>query len=420
MGLLMQLITFMKNQLMISKIKSKISTNLFRNFFKYSFGTLFEKMILMIIFFYVANLFGPEKYGELAYSLSILTLFSVLSVLGLDAYGHKEVSKDRDKVSLVVTNHTIFKIFLFFIVELILYFYTSLFEESSNIKQLIMLYSLVIFFDIFNMEWVARSLEKYEVVVLSKVISSVVFIISIFLLLNQKSSNLEFILIFVFLYKLLTTMIYIIKFKQYISLEKISFKYIKTALLPSITLMASFFMMTVYYHIDKIMLGNFHDKSYVGMYDVAYKIFGIFTILNTLLWNVFSSRISRKTNIKEYKLVMISSGVFLSSLLYLSGDLILESFFESTYLEISIILKIFAFNIFIIFLNSTYVSPLMLWGKEKLFFYLTMLGAILNILLNILLIPSFTMQGAAIATVSSEVIILFTFYFINLYGKNDL
>lgn len=393
---------------MINKLRNKLKTTLLKNFFKYSFATLFEKLILMVVFFYTANLFGPEKYGEIAYTISILTLFSILGVLGLDTYGHREISKNKKKVAEIVSNHIFFKFFLFFLVEIIIYLYTTVFEESLQIKLLIITYSLVIFFDIFNLEWVSRGLEQYEPVVISKIVSSLVLIGSIFVVLNKSSDNIYFIFIFIFLFKLISGFIYLLNFRYLFNYRFISIEYLQKAFLPSITLMASYFMMTIYYHIDKVMLGNFFDKSYVGMYDVAYKIFGIFVILNTLLWAIFSSRISRRINLKEYKVIMLSSGFVLFILMLFSSELIIEYFFNSSYVSILLPLQLLSFNIIFVFLNSTFVSPLMLWNKENIFFYLTIIGALSNIILNYILIPLYDMSGAAVATIASEIIILFT------------
>ena len=51
------------------------------------------------------------------------------------------------------------------------------------------------------------------------------------------------------------------------------------------------------------------------------------------------------------------------------------------------------------------VQILVAFGKEKILFYTTVLGAISNIIMNLILIPAFRQTGAAIASVISEFVV---------------
>ena len=78
-------------------------------YFKNSSWMIFEYIVKIIsVFFvtiYIARYLGPESFGLLTYALAILSIFMVLSRLGMESILVREVSKSKEKTSLILGQH---------------------------------------------------------------------------------------------------------------------------------------------------------------------------------------------------------------------------------------------------------------------------------------------------------------------------
>lgn len=161
---------------------------------------------------------------------------------------------------------------------------------------------------------------------------------------------------------------------------------------------------------DRYMVTGFLGAQANGLYAVAYKIPTILTLLSTIFLEAWQfSAISeavgdRKAHVQFYSEIWSS---FLSVMFLAAGAVIAmsqieigllsdaEYFFAWRYVPVLSVAMVF--SAFASFTGSVYVVA----KKSVLSFWTAMAGAILNIVLNLVLIPKIGVQGAAIATLSS-------------------
>tara|TARA_B100001741_G_C16193493_1_gene432539 strand:- start:27 stop:578 length:552 start_codon:yes stop_codon:yes gene_type:complete len=166
------------------------------------------------------------------------------------------------------------------------------------------------------------------------------------------------------------------------------------------------------------MIGGFIGEYEVGLYNVAVRVSLITSITLTAINSITAPKISETFNsgrIEAFKSVVKESTktIFLSTLpiigvIFLFPDLIL-SLFGKDFLLAKTSLFILAFSQIINSMSGSVAIILNMTGKEKVFRNIIFVALVINILLNLLLIPKFGIEGAAIASASSLI-------FWNLYS----
>jgi O-antigen/teichoic acid export membrane protein len=177
------------------------------------------------------------------------------------------------------------------------------------------------------------------------------------------------------------------------------------------------------------MLGYYKGNSEVGIYNAAYKIFLVFIVPFQLILTAFFPKLSRNkpSKLNNFKSLFYtySLSLFISSLIiffvlfYFSNDII-HIVFGLKYAEAYKPLSILSLNVLVIGINIVFGNPLIAWGQQKKYIIPIGIGAITNIILNIILIPKYSYNGAAIATLFSEVAVFIgiIIYFNIYYSKN--
>jgi len=198
---------------------------------------------------------------------------------------------------------------------------------------------------------------------------------------------------------------------------------------PIITLFASTIAISIYCMLDTLMLGFMRDYTDVGYYNTAMPIVKTLLPVATSLSAVAMPRVSSyiaKGNINEINILMNKSVSVVSFLAFpLAIGIILiapefvPAFFGEDFYGSILPMQIGCLLIVAIGLNNLNgIQVLIGLGKDKLFLYSVLGGAIANFILNFLLIPEFGASGAAFASVYAETQILFVNeYFVRKYTK---
>jgi len=173
---------------------------------------------------------------------------------------------------------------------------------------------------------------------------------------------------------------------------------------------------TIYVRVDSVMLGFLGQIDAVGWYNAAYRVVGITIILSTLIFTSFfpvlsnAFKKSKEQAQRIYNLYqeitvivaipLVMGGIMLASkiILFLCGEN-----YVSSILAFRILIIIAGVN----FIYNPYGMMFVVSGKQKVILFINLIGAVINIILNIILIPCYSLYGAAIATLITYLILLF-------------
>lgn len=373
----------------------------------------------LITFPYVSRVLQVEANGIIAYVTSIVSYFSLVASLGIPTYGIRAAATVRDdkrKLSKVVQELLIINIVLVGLV-LIIYF-IMLFTVPSMLvyRELFYINAIGIILNVLGVNWFFQAIEQYDYITVRSIIFRVLSIALMFIFVHQPSDYIIYGLILV----LSSAGSNILNFKRlfkYITLKKQDKYEFVPHFKPILILFAQSLVISIYTNLDLIMLGSIKDSYEVGLYTAATKLKLILLSVVNSLGNVLLPRMSYyvKRNMKEqFERVMaqaLNFTLFISlplaifftlnaneSLLILAGEQYLGAVLSMQFLTIAVI-PIGITGV----LGIQVLTPL---EKEKYLLISVIVGAVIDLLLNFILILSYGSSGAAFATMIAEFAVL--------------
>lgn len=368
----------------------------------------------LITFPYASRILLPEGIGKVNFSHSITGYFSILAGLGISSYAIRECSKIRDdinKFSKMVKELFLINIFSMLCSFLLLFLTLFFFDSLQPYISLTVICSSSIFFETIGLSWVYSSHEDFKFVTLTTIFFQILSLIYLFLFVKSSSDIIEY-TIFGVIATNFTNFLCFIHSKHYVNWKikcKLEFK---KHFKPIFTLFAMTAAQSVYLILDTTILGLISGDEAVGYYSAATKInkmaLGIITAMSTVLLPRLSYYIEMEKE-KYYSLLQKSLNILLAlsipmamGLFVLSDQLIL--LFCGIHFKESIIpMKILVPLVLEIPLSVFFHQQIFLPNRKDFYSLLTVIsGALINFILNMILIPKWSYYGACISTLIAE------------------
>jgi len=385
---------------------------------------------------YISRVIGAEGIGIVSYSHSIALYFGMFGLLGLNNYGNREIAAIReDKVQI---GKTFWSIYFLQIITTVFMFFCYLFFTIFFVKEnkiIAYLQIIYLFSTVLDINWFFFGLEKFKITVSRNILIKVLSFILIIVFVKDRNDIYIYSLILVI--SMLFSQIVLWPFlKGEISFYRPSLTEIFIHLKPNIILFIPLITISIYKVMDKIMIGLLSNMFQTGIYENSLKIInipmGIITALGVVMLpkmsNLFAAgKIEKSRNYirKSMKFSMfLAFGMFfgLAGIANVLAPIFFGKEFESAgiliyYLSVTII--------FISWANVIRAQYLIPNKREYIYILSVIFGAICNVLINILLIPSIGAKGAVFGTIIAEFIVTACQTFlvrnelpINLYFKD--
>lgn len=369
----------------------------------------------VIIYSYVARLLGTSGTGKVAFANSILQYFTYIATLGIPTYGLRECAKvrdDRRKLSRIVKELLIINAISSCVAYAALTVTVAITPRLYVYKELFLVMSISIPLNTLGMEWVYGALEEYSYITIRSLLFKALSVILAVFLIRASDDYLWYGFISIFTVSA-SNVCNLFNIRKYIDFTETEISGLKKHLRPIFTLFAASIVITIYANFDISMIGFIRSEDEVGIYSAAVKIKGILLSLSTAITNVIIPRISyyiqqgQLENIK--KLARYSFRV--SMVLALPTAIYVFIFAENVlyfvcgpgYAAASSTLRILMLCIIPLILTNLFGNQLLVpLGKEKRYTESVFVGGLIDIALNLLLIPSLGSFGAAVGTLVAE------------------
>lgn len=414
---------------MIEKIKSRFIQN--KHFLEVLKGGIFSfgaKMLTLILGFastwIITNYYGSEILGILTLMNSILGIILIFSIAGLGTsllrFIPEHIQKFSKYSAFLIYKRSLFIVStLSIIIGLLIYYFhdyiaITLFKKPE-VTWLFSLIALLIFIQSMNGMniTVIRALKNIKMLTLTTVIKSLLFftLLAVLTHLQYKKHNPIYIEvaidIIVFFVAFAIVYFTFIKNTNKAEYEKVSTKTILTVSFPMFITGA---LNSIITQTDVIMLGNMLDSSQVGLYAMAMKLGMLssffLTAINTLAAPKFAE-LYHSQKFDDLKIVAQNSSKILfwvtlplTLFFIVFGKYILGLFGEEFILSYSALVFLLIGQ-FVNAISGSVGNFLNMTGYQRLFNYIILFSAILNIILNLILIPKFGISGAAFASMIS-------------------
>jgi len=395
---------------------------LFKNTFWISLSEGISKLLRAFLIIYIARVLGVTEYGKFTFALAFVSLFVALFDFGLSNILTREFSKDkaREKEFPAVLSLKI----LLGLISIILIFLTSFFITSDlEIQKIIWILAFFTFIsqlpEIFYAFLRARQKMEYES---WANIFNVLLVVGVgfFVLFNFPSiKNISYSYLFASLAALIPFLLFF-HFKVLSLRFPFQTDIWKKFLAMSWPLALISIFGLLYSYIDSVMMGSWNLITETGWYNAALKIINVVFLPSAIISLVFYPVISKFVSeskemlqkVWDYQLKIliflgfpiVIGGIMLSSKII---DFIYDSSFEPSVLALKILLIMSG----IAFLCIPFSQILIAFNQQKKVFWAAFAGGIININLNLILIPKFSLYGAAVTSVITYFLI-FIIYFI--------
>ena len=408
----------------------------FKKYFANTGWLFFERILMMVITLfvgvYVARYLGPSRYGLLSYAASFVIVFSAITTLGLDNIVIRDLVKnEKERDELLGTTFMLKlagSILLLGVLAVAVRFTTN--DSFTNLLIFIIALSVIFqSFNVINFFFQSKVLSKYAVY--AQVISGIsVAIIKLFFI-HFKMGLEYFAAVIVAENIILAIGLVTVYTKQKLSIFnwKPKFSLAKRLLGDSWPLILSILCMSVYMKIDMVMIKNMLDAKAVGNYAVAVKLSGIWYFIPMAITSslfpaiINAKKISKKLYYKRlqklYDLMIWLALIIVLPITFLANDII-RLLFGIQYQSAAGVLRIHIWAGISIFLGVVSSQYLMTENYTRVLFFSTFIGMIFNVVFNVILIPKYGINGAAVATVVSYFVATFSITLINKTYENSI
>ncbi|HBV8939116.1 TPA: flippase, partial [Klebsiella pneumoniae] len=407
------------------KIKGKSLGSILksRNEAFYNSLWLLSERVITILFTFTVGIFlarylGPNDFGVYNYLISIITLLSPLTALGLNAVVVRDLvdaqREDHDDTNVILGTSCVLRFFggLFACASLLfvdIYFNIS----QNNTLWLVLLASANIFscFQVVDFWLQSKVNSKYSAILRLSIFitSSLVKLISIIFF----SCGLKTILIIQTFEVLASGVLYVPLYK-YLKGKIFNWSYnknkAKTLMSKSWWLILSGVAEVLYLKIDQIMLGMINGYSTVATYAVAARLSEAWYFFPTIITASFFPLLilAKKESEEKYKhtLLDLSRKLFFCALIIsifitIIAHTAINILYGEAYAESATILIIHIWASLFVFMRAVLSKWLVIENMLPFSLVTHISGAIVNIILNLILIPKMGGIGSAIATVIS-------------------
>ncbi len=400
-------------------------------------GIILSKILGYAYRIIVARYYGPEVYGLLALSLTILGWFTLFSLLGFDSGVLRFLSlystkKEENKASYIVKFSLNLLLITGIAAGILLFFLSDIIAEkifsNPQLSIFLKLFSLAIpltsiktvFFPLM------RVYEKYywnlfASRILDPLAKVIILAALIFLGINSISVPMSF-LIATLIISLFAYLFCRISFKQFFKIKPRKNKRLVREMFsyswPLVFFTISIFL---FHQEDSFMIGILKNVEDVGFYNAAVPISLLLmtsvSLFSFMFFPIITQQYAKgnKENVRQLSqqtgkwVYMLSLPLFI--LLIIFPGVFIKILFGKEYLIASNALRFLSIGA--MFANLSDVSKMLLSmkGKSKLILKDILFVLTLNTLLNLILIPLYGITGAAIATMISFIILGLIFAF---------
>ena len=377
----------------------------------------------LITFPYVSRILLPVGTGKVSFATSLISYFSMFAQLGIPTYGIRACAKVRDnreKLTRTAQELLIINLMMNIISYIALFIALAFVPRLQEDKPLYVIVSFTIILTSIGMEWLYKALEQYTYITVRSVIFKFIALVSMFLLIHKQSDYIIYGGITI-LAASASNVFNLINAHKYIDLKPVGNYNFKRHFKPVGTFFAMACATTVYTNLDNVMLGFMTTDADVGYYNAAVKIkkilVSVVTSLGTVLLPRASyyvengmvdefKRITRKalsfvfllaTPLMVYFIFFAEEGIY-----FLSG-----SAYSKSVLPMQLIMPTL---LFIGITNILGIQILVPLGKEKVVLYSEICGAVIDVVLNAILIPQYASAGAAVGTLVAELAVFIVQY----------
>ena len=392
-------------------MSNSVNKNAAYNTIKTVFGIIYP----LITFPYISRVLMPENVGKINFGSSVVSYFMLIASLGVTTYAIRECSKvrdNRDKLQSTASQILSINILSTLIAYLALAVTLVVARPLDSYKELICIQSATIIFTTLGADWINSAIEDFKFIAMRTVGMQIVSLVLMFIFVHNPEDYIIFALISVIASS--GANIINIVYRRKFCKTRLTFQIDwKKHLPPILTLFSLILAQTIYCNSDMTMLGLMKGDYEVGLYSTYVRIYNLvnqvvasvaFVVMPQLAISFAKDDFKRVNELLRYALnfivvlglpCLVGMNIICSSIIGTLGG--------NEYLGASTSLHILSLSLACSFIGGWIGNMMMLpSGRDAVCLRSGDISAVLNVVLNIFLIPIYGLNGAAFTTFLAE------------------
>lgn len=383
-----------------------------KNFLYNVIYQIFVFIIPIITTPYISRVLGVNNVGIYSYTYSIVYYFMLLSMLGINNYGSREIAKCKNQEETNTKFKSIYLLQLILNILCMLIYIMFVSFVKYEYKQIMIIQIIFLLSVAFDINWFFFGKEKFKITIKRNIIIKLLSLIFIFLFVKNEDDLWIYTLIMST--STLISQIYLWFFlKNEVQNVKIRLNDILSHLKQCLILFIPVISYSIYRVLDKTMIGAIANAAELGNYESAEKIINIPVSFITALGTVMLPHMSNKNldEIKDSIYETFELTYFIITPMVIGLLLVSQNFsniffgngFEKTGIIIKILCITILFSSTSNVIRNNYLIPL---KKDNIYVFSTIIGAVVNIICNTIFIRLYGAYGACIGTVLAEFLLM--------------
>lgn len=377
---------------------------------------------------YISRIFGAEGIGSYAVSYSIAHYFCLFGLLGLNNYGTRTIAycrDDNEKCREAFWNLNYMR-FITMGIACILYAFFVVFVVETQKKILYLAQSGVLLASMTDISWYFAGMEEFKKTAIRGIIVKFIGMILVFLFVKSSDDIWLYTAIIAGSMLIGQIVMWGIVINRMRMLSP-SFCLIKRYMRESFRFWVPAVAINMYASLDKVMLGYLVGDAEAGIYENSQKTIKLVSTITMTFTTVMMPKMSKyfmNDNFGVLKHAVFNSFKFVSMLAFpmTFGIISIRKsfvpwFYGNGFEKVSSLLIISAWLVVTLSWSNVLGNQVLIpCGRENEYTKSVIAGAIVNICLNLFLIPYFYSIGAIIASVVAE----YTGMFLMMYFARDM
>jgi O-antigen/teichoic acid export membrane protein len=373
-----------------------------------SASKIIENLIAFLIIILISRELGSVGLGQYSFLFSFVGLFFIFSDWGLSAMMIKDLSKDFSKVNKYVSNIINLKFILTFI-SFIVYFFVLFFINQDELFWSLVVVGLITYLNIFDSFYNILIIKTKGIsIAIAFFLERIIALLGGFFVLYYFKSLFLFVIILLISNTIRTILMFLFSKKYFKYKLTLDLNFLLSLIRKGFPFVLISTFSLVYVRMDTVMLGFMKTYEVVGFYNAGYKLIDVLCVIPALLLTFGFPMLSRffKEN-KNIAKDLFENMIYYSMIIVLPimigiifiGGRILEFVYKFNSPESILAFQILSLALVFIYLSSIMGYLIAAADKQIIFAWIGGIGALINITINFILIPKYSLYGAGSATV---------------------
>lgn len=370
---------------------------------------------------FLARKLGTDAYGILGFGTAILSYFGLLVALGTDVYGMREMAQDRRRIGWLVPRILGLRLTLLGVVSIAYVIVVARLGQPEEVRIVLVIQGLGLFVTAFTLDFVFQAIQRMGVIAIRQVMAAGLVLVAVVVLIHSARD--------IYIAAAIPPVALALSaawLASRLRREAISFAIEfdpatwRLMLRAAIPIAVAQLMNSLFFNIDIVMLGFMASSHQLGLYVAMSRLLQIAIVFGGLIVGALAPVLAAawpqeaqmRARYRDFVAAAMLFGAPIAALGIAYPVEIIRVVFGDGFVGAAPVLQLHMATAAIAYAGLAAGTALVAWHDQTAHMVVQGVGGISNVLFNLVLIPRYGIQGAAVATLMSQILI-----FLGLGGR---